>query len=103
PARVPRDHDQRVALLVAAQLVERHREASLRLALSPFRRHTLELGERPLVDRGHFAELDRETGLLEPRHGLADLANRAALQRERGRVDTRLVANVARAQPELLE
>ena len=38
-------------------------------------------------------------GLLEPVHRLAHLADRAALERERGDVDDRLVAVVERVQP----
>ena len=64
--RVACDHDDRVTLLVRAELVERHGEAAFRFALSPFRRHALELGERRLVERRDALELDDESGLLQP-------------------------------------
>ena len=63
----------------------------------------LELEHDALVERPKLGEVGPVAGLFEARNGLPDLADRPALEREPLGVDDRLVADVERAQPCLLE
>src|ERR1041384_1330857 len=98
---VAAEEDEAVAVVVAAELVERHAEAALVLPVAPAPADVLEFGQlalRELVEKGATSG-----GALLPRTRdvLPHVADRPALERERVRVDDRLVAEVERAQPKL--
>ena len=97
-----RSHDS-VALLVASELLQRHREAALVGACAPGLGDALELGQRLVRDVGERLHPERVPGLLDPVDRLADLADRPAFERELRRLDDRLVAEIEAPQAERLE
>ena len=99
PSGAEADDEHRVLVLEPEQRVERHHESALRLAAAPVAGDRLELGaERRARSRpgGAHGTVARRA---QPVHGLAHLADRAALERERADVEHRLVAVVERPQP----
>src|SRR5439155_22979272 len=96
---VAREHDHAVLLLASADRVERHGEPALGRAVEPRVRDALELLERRVVDLVEPVPGRGEALTLRARHRLAHLADRASFERERRRLDDRLVADVERAQP----
>ena len=93
---VTRRHDRRVRIVHARELVHRHRKAALGRPLKPGHGDTLELVEGRGVEVAERAQLGGEAGGSEPVHGLAHLADRAALQAEAACVDDGLVPDVQR-------
>ncbi len=96
PSAVARDDEHRLVLLGPAEPVERHREPALLRPAAPGVRHHLELVEQRVRRRVHLHQLGRVPRLLQAVHRLAHLADGPALQRELGRRDDRLVADVER-------
>src|SRR6476619_3598434 len=84
---VPADHEDGVPPADVEERVELHREPALRLWAAPLRRHIRQLCRKRPVDVAGEDERRRVTGSLEPVDGLADLADRAPLERERDDVD----------------
>src|SRR5205823_14168131 len=72
----------------------RHHEAALRLRAAPRARELLELLALRARERARRNGLGREARAAQPVHGLADLADRSALEREPSRLDDRLVTVV---------
>ena len=99
PGRIEADDEQRVAVAEPEQPVERHHEASLRLGTAPGTRNAFELVANAAIELARPQRPRRVAGVLEPVHGLAHLANRAALEREGLDVDHRLVSVVEGMQP----
>src|SRR2546423_4388133 len=95
------DHDQAVGVLLAPEGVERHREASFGRAVPPAAADRVQLGDLGVGELAEILQARAEALLLESRDRLAHLADRAAVERERPRLDHRLVAEVERAQAEL--
>ena len=82
------------------EVVDRHREAPLRLAAPPRGRDVLELGlqrRRDLVCRNYAERVPR---LPEPGDGLAHLADRTSLERELARVEHGLLPDRHGLEPE---
>ena len=100
PSRVPREHEQRVPLAVAADRVHRHREATLRSSLASSVQHGLDLTELVTVEGVKRVQRRRETRLVQAGHGLTHLADRPSLEREGARIDHRLVTEIHAVQPE---
>ena len=98
--RSVRAHREREDGAGHVEIVDRHREAALRLVAAPRLGDRVELGAQHLVRllRGHDPQ--RVPGLRHPRDGLADLADRAAVERELGRAEHRLLPDRDRAQAE---
>ena len=92
------EREHRVAVIGRVHVVERHREAALRLAAQPRAADALDLA--PLLERQLARAHDARgvAGLLQARDRLAHLADRPALEREARRMHDRLVADVDRAQ-----
>ena len=90
----PADDEERVLVVEPEERVERHHEASLRLGAAPLARDPLELAAQVLADLSRPQHLGAVAGALEPVDRLAHLADRPALERERRRLDHRLVAVV---------
>jgi hypothetical protein len=95
---VPADHEDGVPPADVEERVELHREPALRLRAAPLRRHTRKLCRKRPVDVAGEDERRRVAGPLEPVDGLADLADRAPLERERADVDHAFIAVVERPQ-----
>ena len=89
-------------IVLALERLHRHREAALGGALATQLDHLFGLPDRVLVKRVQLVQLGLVSRLAETADGLADLADRAAFEREAVQLDDRLVAQVDRAQPELL-
>ena len=102
PLLVAAQKDQRLVCMPAADRVHRHREAALGCPLPPELEHFLDLCDRRLIERRHRHELGRIAGLAQPGDRLADLADRASLEREPVELDDRLVPQIHRPQTELL-
>src|SRR2546421_5663185 len=82
------------ALRVVPERVHRHREAALGPTAAPLRRDARNLAPEIGIDLLHTERPYGEPGFAQPGHGLAHLANRGSLERELGRTDNRLVAEV---------
>ena len=102
-AAVAGEDNDGVVVVVVAQRIERHRKTTFPAAAPPQVRYLFELGEGPIVEVCEAGEFRSEAGLLEAGDGLAHLADRAAFQAERAGIDDCLVAEIERAQAELLE
>src|SRR5205823_1692135 len=74
--------------------VQRHRETALRLVAAPVEGDLVQLATQLGIDRARRRDAHRIAGLAQPVHRLPHLADRAALKRERRRLDQRLVAVV---------
>ena len=99
-SRVVAEREHRVAVIRRVHVVERHREAALRLAAQPRAADALDLA--PLLERqlARAHDAGAVAGLLQAGDRLAHLADRPALEREARRMHDRLVADVDRAQPD---
>ena len=93
------NNDEAVTRGAVGKPANRHREATLRLAVAPAVRDRLELRERRRREIGDRFDRRCETAGDKARHRLAHLANRTAFERELARVDDRLVAEIQRAEP----
>jgi hypothetical protein len=92
------EHEQRVLVVEPEERVERHHEAPLGLRPAPRARELLELLALHACERARRNGLGRVARTLQAVHGLADLADRPALEREPSRLDDRLVTVVQRVQ-----
>ena len=101
-ALVAGEHDQRLVASAGVDRVHRHREAALGRALAAALEHPLDLAQRVVVELRGLVQLGGVAGLGQAGDRLADLADRPALEGEAVELDDRLVAEVDRAQPELL-
>ena len=90
-------------LVGATEALERHREASLVDPGAPRVGDALELAHRLVRDVRKRLHREGVPGLLDSGHGLAHLADRAALEREPAGLDDRLVTEVEAPQAERLE
>ena len=93
------DHEHGVLVVEAEERVKRHHEAALGLVAAPGSRDRLELAAKVAPDRARMERFGTEAGELEPMDGLPHLADRTPFERERGRLDDRLVTVVERVQP----
>ena len=94
------EREHGVAVVGVLHVVEGHREAALRLAVQPGVAHACRsrrAARSAQLARAHDAA--GVAGLAQARDRLAHLADRPALERERGRPHDRLVADVQGAQP----
>ena len=94
------DHEDCVLVLQPEQRVECHHKSLLRLVTPPFAGNQLEIGSELA---GDLAGVEHAHGVplaLEALHRLSDLADRTAFERERSRLEHRLVAVEQRLQPE---
>src|SRR5207244_3512258 len=101
PVRVPADDEERLVVAEPEERVECHHESALGRVAAPALRDCLELRPQAGIELAGTQDLRVITGALEPVHRLPHLADRPALERERRRVDHRLVAVVEGVQPVL--
>jgi hypothetical protein len=94
PLLVEADDEDGVVVAEPEQRVERHHEAALGLAAAPLARDLLETPSKRRRDAARRQDLGPVTGLREAVNGLANVADRAAVERESRRFDHRLVAVV---------
>ena len=85
------DHEQRVLVLEAEERVERHHEPAGRGRTTPPACDRLELPAQVRGDLARMQHTRRVPRVPEPVNGLADLADRSPVQRERRRLQHRLV------------
>ena len=98
PVGVAADHEDRVLTLEPEERVDRHHEALLHLVAAPGACDRFEPGSQFGADLPRVERLDLVAGSLEARYRLADLADRAAIERESRGGDDCLVSMVERVQ-----
>src|SRR5205823_109447 len=91
------DDEQGSVRVLARDRVHRHREAALRLTVTPALRHRLELAQAIRIQLLGRDQLGSIALALEPVNGLPDLADGPAVEREGARLHDRLVTEVERA------
>src|SRR5437773_8207689 len=94
------EQEKRVGVVIDSKRIERHRKSSLGPFSEPGGRNSVQLRNDIVVEVGDRGQLGGVSGFFETRHRLTNLADRAAFETERGRIDDCLVTDVEGSEAE---